>query len=164
MASRFHWLNGGADTGWFNGTPPNQTVNITIPANATLKKFLVRHVTINFVGTGTGYNTIQPWAVTILVTITSGVNINKVLFDGSFRIPCSATALYDPLTGQRIYSIYHNVGDKDIGVNQQVSWGKLGEPAFNVRGVLQFDSRISGFVTNPTYGQLVWNFACLYYL
>lgn len=119
----YHWLTGGISTTWTNTTPPNHSDSFSIPAGGEVRKVLVNKFQISGVQTGQNYNIIAPFHIQTTATFTAGPHSGRQVAGLYCRIPGQITALYDPLTAQRIYTQYFWGGDETFLVNEKMAYG-----------------------------------------
>jgi hypothetical protein len=163
MASRFHWVRGSIDQAWPHNLTAGTPVTLPIPAGGILKKFLCHHCLAHGVQGGNGFTAVGVWALTMTVTIASGTNIGREIFDTRRAIPGQHVAFFDVTTPQRIYNAYYSAGDKELGFNQQCSYGKITDPAWSIK-LDWFPLNEVGGLNGIVDGRIILGFDCLYFL
>lgn len=124
MVSRYHWLSANA-----SGTVPGSSVatlldtEVTIPAGGILKKVLIDRTYVAFKQTGTSDTAIAPWTMLQECHISSGPNVNRVLFQGYRRVNMAPVAYLQGFTNT--WTAWHQGGDNEFGANRECSYGKL---------------------------------------
>lgn len=133
MVSRYHWLT--AQTSGFlpGGTIQSLMFNdVTIPAGGILKKFILNRMKILGLQSGTTNQGMNTWVMQQNVTIVSGPNSPRILYESHRRIP--ATAVTISAVAINFYTGYFNAGDDELGVNQECSYGKATDTSpWNIR-------------------------------
>lgn len=153
----YTWVTGGGTVGF--PLPGHTTaVNLSIPANATLKRFQLRRTSIQGYSQGTDWTYIQPMAMSQIVQFTSGFYNGRVIYQSYKDVPYSM-AQFVPLTGPGCFQYFH-AGDNEMGFNERCSYGGAGKPA----STLQF---LWGPVTPSGYPNVYqigmnYQFAALY--
>lgn len=130
--SRYHWLSGSYDTTGLGGANL-PAITATIPAGATMKRFLSRGIVISGVSTGTAYTFIVPIYFSSSVDIVAGAYSGRNIYKTYRRIPFQTVALYDSATLQRIYTAYHLACDLECAINEKCDYGLASGPGFDVR-------------------------------
>lgn len=133
MAIISTWVSNsiGGNTSVNTGLP---SIIVDIPANRTLKR-VVLYGAASGVQSGNGnVDTFSP--------ITLGYNINlgfpttgvKQVCSRQIGVPFSAVGIDDHnlLTSNRVYTMYHGIGDQDMGANLQMSYGGPVSPAMRL--------------------------------
>lgn len=157
------WLTGGTDSSYSGASVTLPPVNLVVPANGVMKKFMLRNVRIQGRNLTTGANSVGPVSYEILVNITTGHYAPRLIFSTIYRVPMVLGAVYDALTAQRVYDAYYEAGDKECGFNQTCDYGKLGYPSMNVQ------LSHSVFNSMPLVGSafqwwITYSFAVLYHI
>lgn len=120
------------DSGWVAGATM-ATLNILLPAGATLKRFLIQNQIITGTTNGVDLGAVANFYYGQFVSFTSGQYVNKVIFRKQYWIPNQVVGLYDVLAANRIYSQLINGGDETFFVDQRVSYGLRSGPEFNIQ-------------------------------
>lgn len=133
MVSRYHWLQTSNSGFLGSGTIQSLMFNdITIPAGGILKKFILNKMKIIGMQTGTSNQGFNTWVCNENITIVSGPNNPRVLYEGNRRIPMAPVAYLQGFTNN--WTCYYNAGDDELGVNQECSYGKATDlAAWNIR-------------------------------
>jgi hypothetical protein len=121
-----------ADTSWAAGSVM-ATLDIVLPAGATLKRFLIQNQIMTGTTTGAGFGSVANFYYGQNVSFTSGQYVDRVIFRKQYAVANELVVLYDNATLQRIYSQLINCGDETFFVDQRASYGLLSGPAFNLR-------------------------------
>ena len=166
MVSRYHWIRSANNL--FLGTGSAQTVydhTFTIPAGGILKKVIVNNIDISGTQSGNSNLGIGVWNLTQDISITSGPNNNRIIYQAARRIPFVCTAYLKGFTDE--YTSYMNAGDNECSVDQECSYGKSTDVAsWTVRALMAMHSAPGG--QNITFGigkgQVTINVGVLYYL
>lgn len=121
---------------------------ITIPANCTLKKFLITNTYVNSHITGTQANAMASLFWKVQIHFTAGAHSGRTIFNANFGIPMVAIVVNTSGGLTNYYDCYSWGGDKEFGVDQKCSYGKNGDPA----ATLSLDGYVAteGFPGQPT--------------
>jgi hypothetical protein len=155
-----HWIQGGYDTSWVEGTAL-AAVNLDVPAGATMKKFLMRQIAVTGIQNSTDWNGVGPLRMTMGVDIVSGEYAPRQLFLTSRRIPSEFVGVVGGIPPNDEYFQYISAGDNELGFSEQCSYGTAGGPGFRVR----FTGGIFGApgVLMHQTGNIILNFRILYF-
>jgi hypothetical protein len=163
MVSRYHWLTSSVDTGW-TGLATTPWIQINVPAGATIKRFVVNLATITGKITGSSTNIMQPIYCNQTVDMPSGQYAGRILYQQAVRVPCDnlSTMVSEVGIGLRQYDQIICAGDRELGINEKTSYGKLGGSAM----VMRYIHQIVPTGPNPglATGRTTYQFKVLYYL
>jgi hypothetical protein len=124
MAGVYHWEKPSVSgAGGIFGTPI-PPVSFTIPAGGVLKKFVLINSLMLGEASHRDFDSVGTAGFRVSFFYQPAGMLPRNIYSSSRRIPTSATALYDPLTAERIYTAYWSAGDNELGVDQQCSYGK----------------------------------------
>jgi hypothetical protein len=124
MAGVYHWDRNVRSASGAILETPIPPVSVTIPAGGVLKKFVLIDSLMIGEASHRDYNSVGTVGFSIAVDYQAAGTLPRNIYRSSRRVPTSATALYDPLTAERIYTAYWGAGDNELGVDQQCSYGK----------------------------------------
>lgn len=124
----YTWLQSGHSYAGALNIAPLGSIQFFIPANGVIKRFQVVNASIAAELTGSGYNTIGAAIFQEQVVFQNYLGVDRTIYQSERRVPVEATALYDVLTAQRIYTAYYGAGDNESGFNQRCSYGKRTDP------------------------------------
>lgn len=128
-----HWVNTAFDgLAWAGGTVLTN-LDIAIPAGATLKRFVIDRTRMQGRSTGVGILAVGGLILSQEVRITTAPYLGHVLFHQDIAIPATLAGFHDPLTAQRIYTMYYNGADESFTINERTAFGLRSGPGFTVR-------------------------------
>ena len=160
MVSRYHWLTPGFD---IIGAVPNtqQTVNASLPAGATVKRFQIRNNYFSVRNETNDRNAVFNPYISQKVLFTAGPNNGRAMYTSIKRIPFVATTLFVAVLP--VYDWYASAGDVELGVNQKCSIGLSSGAAATLTLQTSVHSAPNTFPAT-LQGEWTLNFAVLYYL
>jgi len=123
MVSPYTWVtaqSSGQLVGSVLYTLHNKTV--TIPAGATLKKFICHKIYVHGMQQGINNTAYSQFVVSESVSIVSGVNNGRKLYDSRRRVPMVVNAQLEAV--QVKYTAWHCAGDNELGFTGECSIGK----------------------------------------
>jgi hypothetical protein len=162
MATRYHWTQSRVSITSFYLAGNIPLPNVVLPASAILKRFVINGLDIRGIATGTGFNVIDNYALSMTIQLNNPLYGLRQLFYGSYRLRSMNTALYDIATTQRIYTQYLSIGDQDCGVSKRTSYGQTGSGTISTISHQFFLTSVGG--TAPTSGRTNIGVQYLYYL
>jgi hypothetical protein len=107
---------------------------VDVPANRTLKRVVI-YGTASGTQHGNGnVDTFSPITFGYNVTLGFPTTGLKTICTRQVRVPFSAVGVDDHnlLTSNRVYTLFHGLGDQDMGANLQMSWGGPVSPAMRL--------------------------------
>jgi hypothetical protein len=158
----FTWAVSGFSSAANLVTANRPVINHTIPPTGILKRFQVRNNAILGEQSTTSVDRQPPMVVVCHVIFTDVHSVDREIFHGTFRVPSSTTALYDPATLERVYGRFHEAGDRELEINQGCSYGKHTDGGSKF---VRFESALFGDVYGATLnaaGYQQYEFAALY--
>lgn len=161
MASRYHWLTASVDTQFNLGLPTAQAPAISLPAGATMKRFMVRKTFYQANNNGTGGNNSYDVGIRWQVAFTAGPNNGRVIYSTDRRVPFVST-IFVPIAGSNTYC-WWGAGDNELGFNERCSYGLASGAAAAVQATYSaVPTRFA--VHSNLFGEFGYQFAVLYYL
>ena|ERR1700741_95157 len=161
MASRYHWLTPGIDAQFNLSLPTAQAFPASLPAGATLKRFMVRQAAFYAKNQSNSFNDTFGMYVNWTVHFTSGPNSGRTIYSTNRDIPVEFGL--NPGSISNVYSAIWHAGDNELGFNERCSYGLASGAAANLQCSYSIvPSRFSTF-TN-LFGEFSFQFAALYYL
>lgn len=161
MASRYHWaVTGTNGLTLSTGIPPAQT--LVVPANGRSVR-LVTHVSLVGAQSNTSdYSTVGPLEVEHYVTLASTQYPQRTVYRRRQPTRVTGNGYYDVITTQRVFTLYHALGDAELGINTKQSYGGPGKGAITYTMNTVF---IKAFNTHVTFN-VSWDLTMfvLYYL
>jgi len=147
MASRYHWLLFGL-SGSYSGSGSSQTLSddtISIPVGATVKKIISAGNYVAFAQTGSGYQAIQPFSIGCQAQIVGGPNNGRTIYNIRNAMQMNASPNDDIAPAFR-YTAYHIAGDREIGFDAQMSYGKSSDTLpWSIRLIFSVSAIIAGY-------------------
>jgi hypothetical protein len=122
----YTWVTGGFD---ILGTPPmssNQITSLDLPANAILKKVLVRNTNVGLFCSGVDQTAVQPMYLSLEIRIAGGVHDNRIIRRNDFDVPFEVTS--DFAVGITTYLCWWHANDLQLGVNAKMSYAMGPDP------------------------------------
>lgn len=163
MVSRYHWLQFGADIGWPAG--PSATISndtLTIPAGGILKKIIWNTNIVQGIQSGSQNTSIGMFGVSRSVSITSGPNNGRVIFNADYAIPLAVTSIISGLQNQ--FTAWHNGGNKELWDELECSYGKAADPAnWTIRIIQSLVNYYGTYSTSVQTGRVALTGKALYY-
>lgn len=165
MVSRYHWvsdsLNGLTST---TGVIPTRIV--TVPANGRAVRLVTNCVLSGQTSQTGGYDWVGPWEFQAWVEINSSQYPTRRVYMRRSLTRCGFGALYDAdltvLNAKRVWTVWHALDDKDLGINIKQSYGGPG------KGAITYSSFYSSVKPFNTYRDwmIAWDVSIkvLYYL
>jgi len=154
-----HWLTGGGSRAVPNANTP-VTTNFSIPANATVRRLMVRQISVQGYSTSTTNNGCTPMAILHTFTFTTGKYGFRSIWSSFHAVPWNVT--YVVVGPVNVYNSWYNGGDAELGMNHRCAYGGLGAPAANLQ--YQFSSFYFQGTGQWVQSQVNWQVAVLYSL
>lgn len=153
MAVVSTWVNNSiaGTTGVGTGLP---SITVDIPANKTLKR-VVLYGAAGGIQSGNGAVTaFGPVQLQNNITLGFPTTNQKTIYQTRDLVTFRPVALDDHnlLTSNRVYTIYHGIGTREMGANLQMSWGGPISPAMRLTCGMVFVHLLAGMTAfNMTY-------------
>lgn len=155
----YHWISGGGTVGWPTSLAPTN-VDLTIPANALVVRFMLHQTTVKGENHGLNNLIVVPLAMSQIVSFTTGKYAGRQIYGATRALPMVATVFL--ATAVTTYNVWYNGGDNELGFNEKCDYGGAGSPVSNLR--FQWAPRmLPGYSTSWNIG-MDYNFAVLYQL
>lgn len=155
----YHWISGGGTVGWPTSLTPTN-VDLTIPANALVVKYMLHQINAKGQNSGTTNLTVVPLGMRQTVSFTTGKYAGRQIYTAIRALPMVATVFL--ATAIPAYNVWYNGGDNELGFKERCAYGGAGAPVSNLR--FQWSpAMLSGYSTSWSIG-MDYNFAVLYKL
>jgi hypothetical protein len=125
-----HWTFGSVQVGLPTDNSPH-TVDITIPANATVKKALMKGCALRARDVQLSAPSITPIFLVNQLDWTTGFYAGRNIYYTERMIPWQITVFL--ATAVTTYNAWYTAGDLELGFDQRMSYGGNGKPASNLR-------------------------------
>lgn len=158
LVTTYTWNTGGISGANFGIGGQNGHTDLAIPANATVKRFMLRQIYIQGYQSGTTFTTVVPLSMFQQVSFTTGKYAGRNIYSSRKSLPMTATVFL--ATAIPAYNVWYNAGDKEMGFNERCAYGGAGAPASNIRFSWRSDQP-GGYTTTGAVG-LDYIFAVLY--
>lgn len=137
-----HWLNGSVQVGLPTDNTP-QRVNLTVPANATVKKALLKGCALRARDVQTSGTSVTPIFLVNQLTFTTGAYAGRQIYYTERMIPWVVTVYL--ATAIPAYNAYYTAGDLELGFDQRMSYGGSGKPVSNLEWLWFLDVPAGSF-------------------
>lgn len=96
--------------------------DFSIPAGGIVKKILINNVQMQGKQEGTTNTAVNCWYWYYLMRIIGGPNNNRIVYESARSIPMVVSTI--STTVIEFYTGWYNAGEKELGVNEKMSYGK----------------------------------------
>lgn len=161
----YHWLSGSIDTFAFPGSAVallNTTQ--TIPANGTLKKFLLRNIAIGFLQAGSNQTNLGIWTHNVIVQFNSGPYNGRVIWQSHRKVDYRPTVFHDPVSITTSYTGFASDGDFEHAIDQKTSYGGAGKAASGLQCLTSLSMHTAAMSSSVTNFHYSAQFLALYSL
>lgn len=121
----YHWLESGNSVA---GLQPINTdyppLTITVPAGGIVRRMLITNTAFQLIDSARDVTSLSSAMLFRYITMDGAFPSGTLLYKDSRALRSSITCLYDIATVERIYTQTFELGDAELGVDQQMNRGR----------------------------------------
>lgn len=130
MAGTYYWETVSIDGPWVTGSPVVQLEgSVDVPGGNTIKRILFNRSRIQGFQTGQNHTAVGMWSLEREVRLLGGEYDERIIYQDAVKIPGQVVESDGEVLFPFRYTNYLNAGDKELGFDQAVNYGKEGPGA-----------------------------------